>query len=333
MNDFAREVAGAFPEYHEALKRMPEFQQDDKRLDRLRKFKRSQKRSNVKPKVSPKLSFEISLDEIDEVMKHPAMNAELKERIKKPKNGKNNATIKQTKKVIPKKFIAHIVKLGFNATDAARLYESKDDWLGLSGGDRILCTQKGCKFTTTLSGDFMFEHCRSVHGWRDYPCTHDNCDFIAYSSTSQKSHVAKFHSPYRTHNGNYYSCPRPKCTSAFTSNAKLIVHERTHSNDLFRCVFCSYGNAHQHHLFAHQRSHFNTRNYKCNVCEKAFLTGGSLNEHIKLKHESDEAETKCPLCDRIGNRKIIQNHLGQKHNVTGLKWDERQKQYIVPQQI
>jgi len=77
MNDLAREVAEATPEYHEALKRMPEFQHGGKRLERLRKFMRSQKRSNVKPKVPPKLSFEISLDEVDKVMRHPTINAEL----------------------------------------------------------------------------------------------------------------------------------------------------------------------------------------------------------------------------------------------------------------
>ena len=65
MNDFAREVAAANPEYHGALKRMPEFQQSDKRLNRLRKFMRNQKRYNVKPKIPPKLSFEVSSNFID----------------------------------------------------------------------------------------------------------------------------------------------------------------------------------------------------------------------------------------------------------------------------
>ena len=45
----------------------------------------------------------------------------------------------ETKKTIPKEFIAHIVKLGFDAKDAERLYESKDDWLGMAEGGNVLC--------------------------------------------------------------------------------------------------------------------------------------------------------------------------------------------------
>merc|ERR1711935_1131095 len=158
---------------------------------------RNQKRNSVKPKVPQKLSFEISLDQDDEVMNHPTIKFGKKKRTTKSKNVNENETSKQTKKKIPKKFITHIVELGFNAEDAARLYESKEDWLGMSSGGQVLCAQRGCKFSTPLSSDALFEHCRTVHEWRDYPCPQDNCEFIAYSKTCIKSHLTQFHSPYR----------------------------------------------------------------------------------------------------------------------------------------
>jgi len=236
-------------------------------------------------------------------------------------------------KFIPKEFIAHVIKLGFTAKDAARLYDSKDDWLGMSKGGRILCAQRNCKFSIPMSSDALFEHCRTVHAWRDYPCTHDNCEFVAYSKTSFKSHQAQFHSPYRTHNGNYLSCPRPRCKAAFKDNWSLSQHERVHSNDVYKCIFCPYVNALQQHMIEHQRVHFNTRDYVCDFCQKAFTNGCKLKEHVRLLHETDEAKTQCPLCDRVALRKRILCHLKDKHKVTGMKWDAKQMQYFVPQQI
>ena len=107
-------------------------------------------------------------------------------RRKKSKKDDKNENDKQDKPKLSKKFIDHIVELGFDAKDAARLYENKDDWLGMSSGGKVLCTQQGCKFSGPLCSDALFDHCRTVHGWRDYPCTHDNCDFVAYSSTCCK---------------------------------------------------------------------------------------------------------------------------------------------------
>ena len=237
------------------------------------------------------------------------------------------------KKPIPNDFIAHIVKLGFDAKDANRLYESKDDWLGMSSGGKGLCPAVGCDFSVPLSSDALFEHCRTVHNWRDYPCIHDNCEFVAYSETSFKSHISKFHSPYRTHNGNYHSCPRPGCKSAFRSNSELIQHEKVHSNNVFTCIFCPYVNAKQDAFIRHQRMHFNTRDYVCDICHKAYSTTSRLNEHLKQVHGTDEVDTQCPLCDRVGNRKLIVTHLRQKHKVAGLRWNERHNQYIVPKQI
>ena len=84
---------------------------------------------------------------------------------------------------VPSKFIKHILSLGFEESDAPRLYEQKDDWMGVSSGGKLLCAQRGCNFHTKLSSDELFKHCRIEHHWRDYPCLEDNCQFVAYSST------------------------------------------------------------------------------------------------------------------------------------------------------
>ena len=76
-----------------------------------------------------------------------------------------------------------ILSLGFNKEDAPRLYDQKEDWMGLNSGGSVFCAHKGCKFRTKIESDDLFEHCRSVHLWRDYPCQEENCNFVAYCST------------------------------------------------------------------------------------------------------------------------------------------------------
>merc|ERR1712106_452323 len=211
-----------------------------------------------------KLSFEINLDD-DSAMSDLTMKAY--NMVKKSrKNEKKMETKEPDKQVIPKKFINHILELGFEAKDIARLYESKDDWIGMSTGGRVNCTVRGCSFSTRLGSDCIFEHSRTVHDWRDYPCTHANCSYVAYSQRSFKSHVSKFHSPYQAHNGNHFSCDRPNCQAAFTDNTALSSHERIHANDVMRCVFCPY----------------------------VFTTMNMLRQHAKLQHESnEEGNTQC----------------------------------------
>jgi len=251
--------------------------------------------------------------------------------VTKSKKGNTNVTEKQEKKEVPKEFIEHIVKLGFDAKDAMLLYESKDDWLGMSSGGRVFCSVRGCKFSTHLSSDALFEHCRAVHDWRDYPCEIANCQYVAFSSYSYKKHMGLFHSSYRTCGDNPYPCSQPGCKTTFRNHYDLIQHELIHNNAVNRCVFCPYVNVKYTHLIDHQRMHFNTRDYKCEVCGAKFTSKGILNTHRTKLHEAER--TQCPLCDREGTRSSMVNHLNSQHKVKGVKWDAKQKRYIVPEQI
>merc|ERR1712123_412574 len=100
----------------------------------------------------------------------------------------------------------------------------------MSSGGRVLCSVRGCKFSTPLSSDALFEHCRAVHDWRDNPCERENCNYVAYSLFSYKKHVTQFHSPYKTCGDNPYPCSRPGCTVGFSKHAHLIQHEQIHNN-------------------------------------------------------------------------------------------------------
>jgi len=328
MNDLVRDFIEANPQNHVTLKHLQKMRGKVRRLKMFKKFIRI-KLAHGKPK----LSFEINFDEDSYVISRRSVKVETKQNVTQRKK-KSKETEKQTKNEPTKEFIRHIVKLGFDATDAARLYKSKDDWLGMTRGGRILCSEPRCAFSTPLSSNCMFAHCRTVHGWREYPCMQENCEYVAYSKTSAKRHLGQFHSPYKTHNGDHFSCQRANCKAAFAGQTDLERHERIHSNNVRRCVFCPYVNTRQKDLHIHQRNHFNTREFKCNVCEKAFTSLSSLNKHSVLHDAAGKAiKTQCPLCERVDLRLRIRIHLNNKHKVKGVRWDANRNGFVVPKQI
>ena len=48
-------------------------------------------------------------------------------------------------------FMNHILSLGFNEEDASRLYDQKDEWMGISTGGSLFCAERGCNFRTKVS--------------------------------------------------------------------------------------------------------------------------------------------------------------------------------------
>ena len=103
---------------------------------------------------------------------------------------KSKATEKEAKVTkVPKKFIKHILNLGFDEKDAPLLYENKDDWVGVELDSMVKCTAHGCQFKTKLAVNCLVDHCSKKHGWRDYPCKYDNCTWVSYSSFSDKGNV------------------------------------------------------------------------------------------------------------------------------------------------
>ena len=107
--------------------------------------------------------------------------------------------------------------LGFTEDDAPRLYEEKDNWIGVNSGAKVLCTYPGCKFYTEVASDALFEHCRVKHKWIDYPCPDPHCKFIAYSSTTLKKH-APFHTKRpNTHHEEMFDFFRDQCKETIHS--------------------------------------------------------------------------------------------------------------------
>ena len=91
---------------------------------------------------------------------------------------------------------------------------------------KVLCTAPKCKFEAQSSVKCLFEHCRTVHNWRDIPCNFDQCNFIAFSSHSNLAHKVKFHSKHRKFTRKEYPCKWKHCISSFRFESDLKAHLR-----------------------------------------------------------------------------------------------------------
>ena len=235
-----------------------------------------------------------------------------------------NATKKKVK--VPSEFITHISSLGFGKEDASRLYNQKDDWMGISTGGKLSCVVRGCSFYTKVSSDELFEHCRVKHQWKDYPCKEDNCSFVAYCSKAFNLH-SKLHSA--VHSNNFeFRCSHPNCNASFDRRLKLKDHENLHANVKLKCVFCPYTCARAQELAYHQRAHFNIRDFKCNECDMSFFTQRELNNHFNQKHSG--LRTKCPICEYESTRSNVYYHLKTRHKITRCHWDKETSIFNLP---
>ena len=131
----------------------------------------------------------------------------------------SNLSSHKPKKKLPSEFIEHILSLGFNKTDADRLYEEKDSWMSISTGGKVLCAVKGCKYHAKIASDDLFEHCRVEHQWKDYPCLEDNCKFVAYSSTSSKQHALFHFKAIKAQ--KEFICSKQNCQATFHNRIQL----------------------------------------------------------------------------------------------------------------
>jgi len=221
------------------------------------------------------------------------------------------------------------LSLGFNENDAVRLYDQKEDWMGINSGGRLFCTKRGCEFQSTVASEELHEHCQVIHHWKSHPCLEDNCKFIAYSSAALKQH-SRFHT--RKSSKHYdFRCTRAQCHTGFHRRLLLKEHENIHDNIQFECVFCPYTSVKIHDLAIHQRNHFKIRNYSCEICDKTFIKKSHLTGHYDQKHSN--LTTKCPLCEKESTRQNIYNHLKYNHKIEGsINWNAEKKELILPDQ-
>ena len=190
---------------------------------------------------------------------------------------------------------------------------------------KVVCPSRGCTFEIPASLHCLVDHCQKVHDWKEIPCSSDNCNYVAYSDTSIASHHTRFHSKHRSFARKEFPCTWKNCKSSFTYNADLLKHLRIHTNSLLACVFCPYRTNRDFEMKSHYRSHFKMFDFKCENCDRIFVSRKHLNNHFTTKH-SDENYT-CHICKAYtGPRPHLQDHIKYRHKFL-TKWNEATKTF------
>ena len=65
--------------------------------------------------------------------------------------------------------------------DAEILFKSKINWCAVYSENKIYCVEPGCNYFTTIDNEELKHHMKDVHGYGDYPCNYDHCDYVACS--------------------------------------------------------------------------------------------------------------------------------------------------------
>ena len=148
---------------------------------------------------------------------------------------------------------------------------------------------------------------------------------MAYNDESAASHRALFHSKHKTFAQNKFPCIFKNCASSFHKNSGLQTHMRIHNNDLMGCAFCPYRTVHVDGFKSHCRLHFKIFDFKCDSCDKSFVSNKRLSDHISQFH-SEETFT-CHVCKKYsGSRMGLQKHIRSVHNLLS-EWNQATKAF------
>ena len=104
--------------------------------------------------------------------------------IVKNSQGPKNETEKRKKTDVPKEFVEKIKNLGMKVEHAEILFQSKIDWCAVYSDNKIYCVEPYCNFDTEIDNEELTNHMISVHKYGEYPCSYDNCDYVATSKVS-----------------------------------------------------------------------------------------------------------------------------------------------------
>lgn len=116
------------------------------------------------------------------------------------------------------------------------------------------------------------------------------------------------------------------CKQMFDRKAKLELHTFIHTKERpFQCKHpgCSCSFNRKHHLDSHQLLHSaDSKPFKCEQCNKGFITSTTLKRHKLRLHPVMEEQNnhlktdqmQCNLCDAILKKRSMKNHMKRIHN-------------------
>ncbi|XP_049883320.1 zinc finger protein 658B-like isoform X2 [Pectinophora gossypiella] len=165
----------------------------------------------------------------------------------------------------------------------------------------------------------MLKQHMNVH-YGNYTCS--KCDSAFATKRSLNAHRS-------THQEGSFKCEH--CEKVFASRAKKQYHEKTKhlgARNISNCPFCnepfrSYYQRNQHLVKVHNSE----AQYKCNVCNKAYILKSLLMYHIKKNHLM-ERNAQCTECGyRFFSKKALKAHMVKHTGERNYQCEVCQKSY------
>ncbi|XP_060536211.1 zinc finger protein 62 homolog [Cylas formicarius] len=159
---------------------------------------------------------------------------------------------------------------------------------------------------TLTSMKALLVHSRAHKSLKPYVC--DTCG-RSYSQTSHLWQHMRFHQGIKP-----FACPHEGCEARYTIRPDLKDHIRkVHTRERpFKCNVCNKCFLTGSVYYQHRLIHTNDRRYGCDICKKRFFRADALNNHRRI--HTDERPYPCNVCGREFRQKGDRNkHARTQH--------------------
>lgn len=154
------------------------------------------------------------------------------------------------------------------------------------------------------------QHMCSHTGEREHIC--NVCDATFICKASLLTHVQNIHL-----GETRFECD--VCMRRFFKKSSLNLHRATHFEAALSCQYCSKKFKDTTGLKRHEKIHTGVKNFKCHLCDHAFVQSTPFWSHMEKRHALSKEEAKKVHKENIAKAKII------KHTLKNQKLDENEE--------
>ncbi|XP_014211131.1 transcription factor IIIA [Copidosoma floridanum] len=174
-------------------------------------------------------------------------------------------------------------------------------------GNQYKCEVEGCN--AVFPRPHRLESHMNMHtNKRPHKCTHEGCDKSYTNSSHLKRHL-------QTHSVAAQTFQCNICLSNISTLTNLKRHyHRAHHEDKLHCKECNLKFRKKSRYQEHMASHDNTTVYKCDKCEKKFLTHMKLVKHQEY-HVNRNHTCQVEGCSEVFEKwALLQKHIKIEHS-------------------